>query len=326
MRHQEYLRCRIDANSSYEDLLRFPKYFEIETVNGCNARCPMCTIGDWQRQSPTMKDDLFRKIADEIAENADDVSRVSLYRDGEPLLDKRLPDRIAYLKDKRVKRVGIATNVSLLDEKRGADILKAGIDEVILSVDSLRKDTFEEMRRGLEFETVLKNAQRFIHLRNHLRPQTQIWMRMVVGDRNADEWTSYRDFWAPRLCSHDRLYFHTMHNWGGQIGLGKPVKSYEPSLPCVALWSLMVIFSNGDVPLCNVDYNNKFPTGNVRDTSIGDVWQSSQLNQRRAQHLNGQKSAVSLCANCNVWDEQGDHAGEFLSAEFGKMQMLASAK
>ena len=31
----------------FENLLEFPKYIEIETVNACNARCPMCTINDW---------------------------------------------------------------------------------------------------------------------------------------------------------------------------------------------------------------------------------------------------------------------------------------
>ena len=305
--NEEYLRRRIAAGSKYEDLLNFPKYFEIETVNACNARCPMCTIGDWQRDSPGMSDDLFKKIADEISEHREHVERVSLYRDGEPLLDKRLPNRIAYLKDAGVKRVGIATNVSLLDERRATDILKAGIDEVIMSVDSLQKSVFEEIRLGLKFEAVLENALGFVELRNRLRPQTAIWMRMVVGENNANEWPSYRDYWSSRLNNQDRLYYHSMHNWGGQLSGGMSALSYEPTLPCIALWSLMVIFANGDVPLCNVDYNNKFPTGDVRQFSIADVWQSAILTQRRQQHLRGEKAAVSLCANCNVWDEQGDH-------------------
>ncbi len=306
----------------YEDLLRFPKYFEIETVNACNARCPMCTIDDWQRFSPGMSDDLFRKIADEISERKEHVERVSLYRDGEPLLDKRLPNRIAYLKAAGVKRVGIATNVSLLDERRATDILKAGIDEVIMSVDSLQKVVFEEIRLGLKFETVLQNALRFVELRNRLRPQTSIWMRMVVGKNNANEWDSYRDYWSARLNDQDRLYYHSMHNWGGQLNGGVPRLSYEPSLPCVALWSLMVIFANGDVPLCNVDYNNKFPTGDVRQASIADVWQSAILTKRRQQHLGGEKASLSLCVNCNVWDEQGDHNAEFLSAQYGSAQSI----
>ena len=62
----KYLNRRIDLNSSYEGLLNYPKYVEIETVNACNARCPMCTINDWERNYPVMKDDVFDKISDDI--------------------------------------------------------------------------------------------------------------------------------------------------------------------------------------------------------------------------------------------------------------------
>ena len=76
----------------------FPRYFEIETVNACNARCPMCTIDDWDRRDGLMKDALFEKIAAEIGDHADVVKRVSLYRDGEPLLDKKLSAKTALIK------------------------------------------------------------------------------------------------------------------------------------------------------------------------------------------------------------------------------------
>ena len=38
---ESYLNRRIDKNDNYKNLLEFPKYIEIETVNACNARCPM---------------------------------------------------------------------------------------------------------------------------------------------------------------------------------------------------------------------------------------------------------------------------------------------
>ena len=41
---KEFLARRNNPGESYDFLLRFPRYLEIETVNACNARCPMCTI------------------------------------------------------------------------------------------------------------------------------------------------------------------------------------------------------------------------------------------------------------------------------------------
>lgn len=314
-RAREYLRRRVSQEERYEDLLTFPRFLEIETINVCNARCPMCTINDWQRGARSMTDELFAKIAEEVIEHAQEVKRVSLYRDGEPLIDKKLSWRVAMLKGGGVENVAISTNVSLLTEAKAQELLDAGLDIIIMSIDSLDKRTFESIRVRLIFEEVLENALRFIEMRNRIRPSTQIWMRMIRQESNQHEWPTYREFWSKHLSEQDRIYYHNIFNWGGQLkGFNPIVMSYEPNLPCVALWSLLVIFCNGDVPLCNVDYNNKYPTGNVRDRSISELWRSKVMQERRNLHLTGKKACISLCDNCNVWHEPPD--GENLSAQY----------
>ena len=318
----EYLNRRISPDESYEQLLSFPRYLEIETVNACNARCPMCTIEDWQRNTPTMKDDLFKHVADEIIDHSDEVIRVSLYRDGEPLLDKKLPNRVAYLKDGGVNATTISTNVSLLTEERSRALLEAGLDMIILSVDSLDKEVFENIRRRLKFEEVLENALKFIELRDQIRPQTRIYMRMIRQEGNLDEWPSYEAYWRPKLSDNDRLYYHNIFNWGGQLQGFKSVEgSYEPGLPCVALWSLLVIFGDGRVPLCNVDFNNVYPIGSVLEHSIEELWKSKVMNDLREQHLTGKKSCISICENCNVWDE-GQITNDSISPKYSEQVAL----
>ena len=300
----EYLRKRIDPSVPYNKLLEFPQFIEIETVNACNARCPMCTIADWQRDTPVMKEEIFNKIVEDLRPNIDMVRRISLYRDGEPLIDKNLPSRIETLNRIGAKEIAISTNVSLLTEEKARNILNAGIGLVILSIDSLKKDVFESIRVRLNFEEVMENALRFIKLRDEGKFKTRIWVRMIKQDSNHLEWNDYLKFWSPLVSDGDRVYFHDIFNWGGQLDNFKSIsKSYEPNLPCVALWSLLVIFANGDVPLCNVDYNNKYPLGNVMEHSIKELWNSKLQNERRKNHLNGRKSSISLCTNCNVWAE-----------------------
>ena len=321
-RAKEYLNRRISPGERYEDLLSFPRFLEIETVNACNARCPMCTIDDWQRHTPTMKDDLFKRIADEIIDHRDVVKRVSLYRDGEPLLDKKLPDRVAILKDGGVNATSISTNVSLLTEDRSLALLEAGLDMIIMSVDSLDKEVFESIRVRLKLQEVLANALKFIELRDKIRPQTRIYMRMIRQEGNEDEWPSYEAYWRPKLAENDRLYYHNIFNWGGQLnGFSAIEGSYEPRLPCVALWSLLVIFGDGRVPLCNVDYNNVYPTGNVLENSIEELWRSKIMNERREQHLTGKKACISLCEHCNVWDE-GQITNESISPHYSEQVAL----
>ena len=305
---KKYLAERISPGESYEALLRFPRFIEIETVHACNARCTMCTINDWERDTRPMGDELFGRLAEEIIENAEEIKRVGLFRDGEPLLDPKLAERIAILKQGNVGDISISTNVSLLTEKKSLEILEAGLDLVIMSMDSLDKTVYEGIRIGLKFEEVLENALRFIELRKKINPKTKIWMRMVMQEANKDEWAGYQAYWAQRLLpDHDRVYYHTIFNWGGQLKAFKPVaKSCELNLPCVSLWSLMVIFNNGDVPLCNVDFNLKYRLGNVKDSSIAELWHSKLMETRREKHLFGRKRDIGICGNCNVWDEPID--------------------
>ena len=305
---KEYLKRRISPEESYDDLLAFPRNLEIETVNACNARCPMCTIDDWTRHSPTMKEELFDKIVREITPFAPRMKRVSLYRDGEPLLDKKLAPRIAKLKAVGVRTTDISTNVSLLNEKRSRALLEAGIDRIKLSIDSMRKDVFEAIRVKLDFDEVVENAKTFIRLRDEIRPETSVRVRMILQESNKDEWPSYEAYWRPLLKQpHDKLGYHAIHNWGNQLKDFKAIApSFQDHVPCVALWSLMVIFANGDVPLCNVDYNNKHPTGSVATSSILEVWQSKIMHERRRLHLEGRRGLIPPCNGCNVWDEASD--------------------
>ena len=321
---ESYLSRRIDSKSKFQNLLEFPKYVEIETVNACNARCPMCTINDWERNYPVMRDNVFNKISDEIIENKEFVKRVSLYRDGEPLIDKKMPQRINKFFKNGIKETSIATNVALLNEKTSRDLLESGLGMVIFSIDSLKKEVYEKIRVRLKFEQVRDNAIKFLELRDKINPKCRVWTRMIRQESNYNEFDDYYNFWRKYASEVDRIYYHNIFNWGGQLDGYKSVeKSYEPNLPCVALWSLMVFFANGDVPLCNVDYNNKYPTGNVMKNSIRELWKSKIMNARRKLHLDGNKKDISICVNCNVWDEvKGE---ELISPEFAEKVSILNA-
>ena len=316
----KYIINRIDPKENINSLLEFPRYVEIETVNACNARCPMCTINDWERNYPVMKDDVFNKISDELIENKRYLKRVSLYRDGEPLIDKKLSKRINKFKENGIDNTSIATNVSLLNEKKSYDLLNAGLGIIILSIDSLKKDIFEKIRVRLNFDEVIENAIKFFEIRDKINPNCRVWVRMIRQEENYNEWDNYFNFWKKYASEKDRIYFHNIFNWGGQLENFKPVsESFEPNLPCISLWSLMVFFANGDVPLCNVDYNNKYPVGNVLKNNIKDLWNSKISNLRRKYHLESQKDKIDICKNCNVWDEGGE---ELISNEFAEKVSL----
>ena len=61
------------------------------------------------------------------------------------------------------------------------------------------------------------------------------------------------------------------------------------------------------------------------ESSIKELWQSKIMNARRKLHLTGNKKDISICANCNVWDEAKGE--ELISPEYAsKVSILNSQK
>jgi len=305
---EEYLSERIYSDrSKYFDLLEFPTHFEIETINACNARCPMCTINEWNKEEKMMSEILFNKIVDELSEYSSTIKRVNLYRDGEPLLDLKLEQRIKLLKSKKIKEIAISTNCSLLTESRSKELLESGLDMITMSIDSLDKSTYEAIRVNLNFEKSINNVKNFLRGRNELGSNCKVWIRMIRQKSNIDEFDQYEKYWLETgllNTSLDRVYYHNIFNWGGQLnGFDGISENTEKLLPCVALWSLMPIFANGDVPMCNVDFNCNHKMGNLFESSIKEIWTSRKFSDARDSHMNSRKSDYQMCVNCNVWEE-----------------------
>ena len=206
-------RLRIDNGSDY---VNYPKFIEIETMSGCNAKCIMCPVPT-QKRKGIIKDNLFTKIVDEISHYKDWINFVSLSRNGEPLLDKKLPSRVKQLKDAGIKYVSFSTNASLLTREKGKELLESGLDELRISIDGFSKNTFETVRKGLDYEQVKMNALNFIKMRNDAGIKPSIQIRFVEQEENKHEIKEWTNFWSSVISKNDVVASKKMHSWGNQI-------------------------------------------------------------------------------------------------------------
>lgn len=291
-----------------ERSLNFPKYFEIETFRGCNATCEMCTVSDWEGIGK-MPMDMFKRIANEISEYSSWVDVICLSRNGEPLLDKQLEDRIKILKDYGMKRVLFSTNGQTLTEERSQKLLESGLDEIRFSIDGYTKETFDLIRRDLNYEKVIPNAERFIKMRdqykNGLKPE--IHVRFVTQKRNEHEEENWKNYWLSRVSIEkgDVVSSKPVHSWGNQLETYEStvLKERENSdLPCISPFSTMVIHYDGQVPLCGCDFNNTYLMGNVNESSLEDIWKSQPFNKVREVHKDGKRNDMPICVGCDIWD------------------------
>lgn len=293
------------------DMLFFPKFFEVETVNACNASCIMCTINDWEKKkSYLMSDSIWKIFINEIKDYVQWINRVNLSRDGEPLLDKKLESKIKDLKKINIRFVTFATNASMLDKERIFSILDSGVDDIMFSIDGHTKETYERIRKGLNYEKVRDNCINFIKIRDEKNSKITIRIRMVLQNENEKELYDWMRFWKSKLRDGDRVYAKPVHSWGNQLKGHRQiannissvkVKDYV-SISCISPWSTMIVKINGNIPLCPVDYKCQFMMGNIEKTTIKKIWNSEGFNMVRKKLLSGNRNEISLCKDCWLWD------------------------
>ena len=300
------LAKRLNLENLSESLY-FPKFFEIETTRSCNARCSMCTVYKWENKNNKMGEGLFDKFVKEIKDYSNWVDRICLSRNGEPLLDKNLAEKIYRLKNCGIKYTTFSTNASLLTEKKSIELINSGLDDIRFSIDGVTKETFEKIRIGLDYEKVLENCLRFIKLRDERGIKPVVQIRMVLQSENKNEEEMFKEFWLKKISEQDIVSSKPMHHWGNQLnnyeGSFDELKKYSNS-PCISPWSTMIIHFDGKIPLCGCDYNNKIALGDFNHKSMKEIWQSRGFYNIRKIHSTGKRNDILLCRGCNIWDTE----------------------
>lgn len=297
-----YIEKRL--GKTIEELLKFPRYIMMETINACNSRCIMCGIDFDKKKTSIMTDQLFDKLAVEIIEHRTCVEKVMLYLDGEPLIDNKLPQRIKILKDGDIKKVNIASNAGLLDHEMAEKIITAGLDEIYITIDSLKKDVYESIRLGLKFNTVYKNILHFVELRNKLNSKLIIRIQMILQKSNYNEGESFLKHWSKILGPQDSIIIQKAHTYGSKINVMTfGDESTVNHIPCIGPWGTFCVHSNGEVGLCSMDTDITFPLGTVDAKSIAEIWTGKPLQGIRAKHISNQRDKMPVCNGCALWRE-----------------------
>jgi MoaA/NifB/PqqE/SkfB family radical SAM enzyme len=124
--------------------------------------------------------DVFR----EIVELMPAESLVDLNGWGEPLLHTQLADMAALLNERKCIP-GFSTNGLLLNEKKAAALMEAGLGYLAFSLDGASPETYRTVRGG-NFERVLRNIQTMVRLRaGAVFPQ--ISLTFVMLKTNLDD-------------------------------------------------------------------------------------------------------------------------------------------
>ena len=291
----------IKSRISYLTKLKRPKNVIIENTNICNARCQMCPYELMNRKKEHMSMSLFVNILHAASKAG--IPHITLCGYGEPLTDPFLLERLDSCKSLGIT-VSFYTNASLLTEERAHQLISHGLHHINISFDSLNKEKFESLRRNLHFERVLTNIASFIAIRNKSKAKTSILI--TAKDFNMENLREIREFYSfwqdridPEMDVVDVGFTDERRN-AEAFGYDIKRKNVEFRFPCVILWTTLVVMVNGDVVLCNFDYDGAMVIGNLGVEDIAEVWEK-KMQVYREMHLNNQQTKIRICKNCRYF-------------------------
>ena len=215
---------------------------------------------------------------------------------GEPFMDPHIFERIEFCHHHSISSL-LSTNGTFLDERNAARILDSALDQITLSFDGARKETFEFYHKGANFEKVRDNFVRFARMKHERRSKLQVVVQMVVMEGNASEVGEFLRFWSA-LPGVDQVRIKE-----DETNLMRPDAGHaagEWKHPCHYLWrGPMYVKQNGDVyPCCQSYMLDGAPLANIADKPLEAIWNSEAIEEMRRLHAAGRGGEVDICSRC----------------------------
>ena len=267
-----------------------------EVTNRCNATCIMCPRDKHDRAQGIMEQDDYEKSVDEVSVLG--AEKVVLTGFGEPLLDKKLERKVAYLSAKAISSYFI-TNASGLTKARSQGLLDAGLDELRISFYGMNPQSYNSIMQGLDFERTKQKVFGFLELKERHSNKTKIQVSYLEMDENKDETEGFIEFWEGLV---DAIEVWRPHNFGD--GRDYRERSDETNLliketcgrpengPLQIQW-------NGEVVPCCYDYNNAIILGNAFQQSVLEIMNSFKYRLLRYAHELGRFDLFPYCNQCD---------------------------
>jgi len=289
----------------------YPPIVNIEPTNICNLRCPLCITGSMQMKRPYghMDFEMYKKMVDQVA---DRIIYITLYHQGEPYLHREFNKFVAYAKQKGVY-VTTSTNAHFFDEKTAIEVVKSGLDSMIVSLDGVTQETYEHYRRGGNLQIVLDGLSNLIEAKKRLKSKTPyIFIQFLVMKHNEHEIPAIRNL--VKQIGADRLLIKTT-----QVNTFEEAKEWLPENDryrryelteeafkvkrgkgvCPRLWLTTLVDWDGQVVPCCFDKNGEYPMGDLsEEETFAQIWRSEAYTSFRKRMLRDRNS-IDICRNCN---------------------------
>lgn len=287
------------ANSSY--VPNYPLTVGVELLNKCNFTCSMCYTTKYKGPKIVIEEETVDKIFKGFGRH--EMPSIMFGMGEEPLLYKNFRNIIDLSINAGIMDIFVFTNGLLLNEEMSNFLVDRGISRVYISLDAATPETFLKIRGKNELERVEKNIASLLRIRAEKKAELPIVrVSFCVQPDNAHEKYSFIKKWEKVV---DHIDFQTMLNFSAVDEMAEIAeeKRMEPVLTpnvpnpqCPQPFYMATVWANGDVSPCCTFHGKNIPIGNIRENSLGEIWNGTKANEIRQQFLKGEINII--CQEC----------------------------
>lgn len=310
---------RIDIHDRYELKealpLRTPYVIHIDPCDTCNFRCKFCPSGNRELMKQTkgrghgpMELDAFKRIIDSLQEFEDPIRVVRLYKEGEPLVNRNLPEMIRYAKaSSKVLKVDTTTNASLLTHEMSLALIDAGLDRLNVSVEGISEEQYADFSGfHMKYEEFVEKLAFFYEHRGRCEVNIKINGDILTPEQEQQFYDTFGNIADGISVERTIEYWPKFDDM--KVGFDENVsllggKSCEVMV-CPYVFYEMCINSDGTFSLCRFDWNHAM----LLDQHVGapvtpkKIWDSIVLWGFQQSFLKKHRKRLTVlsCPKCGI--------------------------
>lgn len=199
-------------------------YVTIDTTSTCNLACHHCWMDSIRSQGYSfpvrvMPLGLFEKILESLCGR---LSGLALSCASEPYVNPQFGDYVRMSMSYQPPNVNIFTNGVLLNAERIRELIEAQVHRLIISIDGVRKETFEDLRRGAKFDKLIEVLRQLSRMKQEMcssRPKLAFQFVLLHGNiREVPELVPF----AAKFGAEEIYFLHRVE-WTGLSDTSPPL-------------------------------------------------------------------------------------------------------
>jgi spore coat polysaccharide biosynthesis protein SpsF (cytidylyltransferase family) len=295
---------QLEGDGTLDPFSRLPQQVTLELTPRRQVSGPIVAQHHVTFDRADMDTDLAERILVQLGEQeaAGDVA-LMLGGLGDAMLHPQFEQLVRAARSAGVLGIGVQTDL-LCEQDELAMLLELPLDLITVGLNADNAETYQQTMGVDSYKQVLGNLewlfnQRVARSGNKNRSTSLPWIvpRLVKTEQTLEDMETFFERWM-RISGHAIIE-------PAQCGCGlMPAQSPVPMEPplrrtCRQLRRRMSILSNGQVALCDQDWQGRGALGDATIHSLIDIWRKVRV--QVDVHDEGRYAELTLCGDCVEW-------------------------